>query len=519
VHHSAPNATQKLAAIAQKTGAYWASKYWLDKKAEDAKLEAKRDAKLHRYHDKKTAPFAPKAKVQEKRNKLGLTASQMTVRNDKMGAIGKAMDKQIQAMELQQQNDVKKKAFCVDEIQKTEREMDVERRAKADIEEKMDMLEARMKELAAEMKELKKEQDEQNSELGMAAHDRKKANKEYQNIVGDQQATEKLLKQALQVLQAVYKNKAKKAALIRQKYVAKADQAQVQAQLLRAATSVFGGESAVAGVDLDFSHARQEAVTSQKYETAGQRHRRGVALGLKLPKDTHAAWKVVAVPHKNPYLAALNTDTKLGYEPPPPPPTAGFAAHSNNRMSGGVTTMLQNLISDAQAMIAEAVKGEGDSLIAYEGYVGDWNEATTARQKAIVNRKLEYGRVEKDFIQAESTHKDIVEEIARLRQYDIDLYGVQGCQFMLKNFAIRYVARLEEINGLKVAKVVLTSGGGGGEDPAAATDGVEKVPAELLSKNKGSMYTSVVPKLPAKHTSAKPKAAPQTYGAYPDVRA
>merc|ERR1719265_2987494 len=167
----------------------------------------------------------------------------MTVRNDKMGSIAKAMDKQILGMKRQQENDVKKKAFCVDEIQKTERQLDEERRNKADEEEKMDLLEQRMKELEAEIKELKKEQDEQNSELGMAAHDRKKANKEYQNVVGDQQATEKLLKQALQVLEAVYKNKAKKASLIRQKFVAKADQAATSAALLRAATSVFGGES------------------------------------------------------------------------------------------------------------------------------------------------------------------------------------------------------------------------------------------------------------------------------------
>merc|ERR1719313_31435 len=136
--------------------------------------------------------------------------------------------------------------------------MDVEKRNKADEEEKMDLLEQRMKELEAEIKALKKEQDDQNSELGMAAHDRKKANKEYQNIVGDQQATEKLLKQALQVLEAVYKNKAKKASLIRQKYVAKADQARVQATLLRAATSVFGGESTVAGVDLDFKQSQKK---------------------------------------------------------------------------------------------------------------------------------------------------------------------------------------------------------------------------------------------------------------------
>lgn len=533
VQHSAPNASQKLAAIAQKTGAYWASKYWMDKKAEEAKSKAKKEVKLHKLHDKKTAPFAPKAKVEEKRNKLGLTESEMTVRNDKMGRIGKAMDKQIAAMELQQEQDVKKKAFCVAEIQNTEREMDVEKRNKADEEEKMDLLEQRMKELEAEIKALKKEQDDQNSELGMAAHDRKKANKEYQNIVGDQQATEKLLKQALQVLEAVYKNKAKKASLIRQKYVARADQARVQATLLRAATSVFGGDSSVAGVDLDFSRAQKAAVVYQKYETPGQRHMRERALGLKLPKNTHAAWKVVAVPHKKPnaYLAALRTGTKVGYEPPPPPPTTGFDAQQSNRMSGGVTTMIKNLISDAQAMIAEAVKGEGDALIAYENYVGDWDKGTTARQRAIVNRQMEHGRLEKDFLQSKETHEDIVEEIARLRQYDIDLYGVQGCQFMLQNYAVRYTARMEEINALKVAKVVLLSGGGGGasEDAvaaAAAKDYSADNDESLLSKNKGSMYTSVVPKLPAKHHDAKsrnakskavPAAVQKKYGAYPDV--
>merc|ERR1719515_463747 len=99
---------------------------------------------------------------------------------------------------------------------------------------------------------------------------------------------------------------------------------------------------------------------------------------------------------------------------------------------------------------------------------------------------MEHGRKKKDFLQSEETHADNVEEIARLRQYDIDLYGVQGCQFMLKNYAVRYVARLEEINALKVAKIVLTSGGGGGgEGQGEAADAVaaETAEAGLLSKN------------------------------------
>merc|ERR1719443_2833306 len=81
-------------------------------------------------------------------------------------------------------------------------------------------------------------------------------------------------------------------------------------------------------------------------------------------------------------------------EPASPPPP-GFKKYEKSSMSGGVTTMIQNLIDTAELMIQEAVKEETDSMTAYEEYVAGANIATKECQKAITDRRERVGKLEK----------------------------------------------------------------------------------------------------------------------------
>merc|ERR1719399_901820 len=56
---------------------------------------------------------------------------------------------------------------------------------------------------------------------------------------------------------------------------------------------------------------------------------------------------------------------------PPPPP--GFQAYEKNQASGGVMGMIQQIISDAKAMEAEAIRAEEDAQKAYEDFVKETN--------------------------------------------------------------------------------------------------------------------------------------------------
>merc|ERR1719443_2130499 len=103
----------------------------------------------------------------------------------------------------------------------------------------------------------------------------------------------------------------------------------------------------------------------------------------------------------------------------------------------------------------------------YEDFVAQANAATRERNENIVDRQTE---VEKLALQ------ETINVRNEVRQYNIDLYGVEGCQFLLKNYEVRYIEREEEINSLKEAEAIL--GAGGGDPKMAAATGKNDPSAE-----------------------------------------
>merc|ERR1719316_2397925 len=99
--------------------------------------------------------------------------------------------------------------------------------------------------------------------------------------------------------------------------------------------------------------------------------------------------------------AMLQSDAPAG-----PPPPSGFKKYAKSSMSGGVTTMIQNLIDDAEAMIKEAVKDETDSMTGYEEYNAGANKATRDREKGLTDRRARVGELEKFTFEAEERKKE-----------------------------------------------------------------------------------------------------------------
>merc|ERR1712048_1164884 len=73
-------------------------------------------------------------------------------------------------------------------------------------------------------------------------------------------------------------------------------------------------------------------------------------------------------------------------EPAGPPPPAGFEAYKKSAASGGVMSMIEQIISDAKAMEAEAIRSEEDAQKAYEDFVKDTNASIEAKSKDITNK-------------------------------------------------------------------------------------------------------------------------------------
>merc|ERR1711948_32007 len=86
-------------------------------------------------------------------------------------------------------------------------------------------------------------------------------------------------------------------------------------------------------------------------------------------------------------------------EPVGPPPPPGFEAYKKNAASGGVMSMIQQIISDAKAMEAETIRSEEDAQKAYEDFVKETNASIEAKSKEIVNKSELKAKAETDLVE------------------------------------------------------------------------------------------------------------------------
>jgi len=141
-------------------------------------------------------------------------------------------------------------------------------------------------------------------------------------------------------------------------------------------------------------------------------------------------------------------------EPAGPPPPPGFEEYKKNAASGGVMDMISQIISDAKAMEAEAIRSEEDAQKAYEDFVKETNASIEAKSKEIVNKSSEKAKAEDELVETKEAKEAVMLELEQLSNYNAELH--QSCDFVMKNFDVRQTARDEEIEALKQAKAILS---------------------------------------------------------------
>merc|ERR1719473_1401957 len=141
-------------------------------------------------------------------------------------------------------------------------------------------------------------------------------------------------------------------------------------------------------------------------------------------------------------------------EPAGPPPPPGFNEYRKSSAAGGVMGMIQQMINDAKAMEAEAIKSEEDAQKAYEDFVKDTNTSIEEKTVSITNKTEEKAQAEADKVEAETELEALMTELEQLANESADLHS--SCDFVLKNFEIRQTARDQEINALRQAKAILS---------------------------------------------------------------
>merc|ERR1712193_428892 len=203
--------------------------------------------------------------VAKKLNNPKLSNLAYRVRLDAFTKVKKAIDDMVAQLLKDKEDEIKHRDYCIDGLNENEKETAKNEHEKKNVIQKIEDLTMTIEELGKAIEALKAEIAEMQVQMKRAGEDREKENKEFQQTVADQRATQKLLAQALNVLKGFYDKKAK-------------------------------------------------AAFVQQGQPAG----------------------------------------------PAPPP--GFKAYKKNAAAGGVMGMIQQIINDAKAMEAEAVKSEEDAV-------------------------------------------------------------------------------------------------------------------------------------------------------------
>merc|ERR1712110_291944 len=117
----------------------------------------------------------------------------------------------------------------------------------------------------------------------------------------------------------------------------------------------------------------------------------------------------------------------LQQEPAGPPPP-GFKDYKKNAAAGGVMGMIQQIINDAKAMEAEAIRSEEDAQKAYEDFVKETNASIEAKSKEMINKTEEKAKAESDLTESTEAKENVLLELEQLSNYNAELH--QSCDFV-----------------------------------------------------------------------------------------
>jgi len=138
--------------------------------------------------------------------RLAAIASQ--VKLDAFTRVKKAIDDMVAQLLQEKADEIKHKDFCVEEFNSNQLQTEKKERHKEDMLAKVQDLEMTIKALTDAIAGLKGDIVEMQVQMKRAGEDREKENKDFQQTVADQRASQKLLQEALGVLKSFYDKKA-----------------------------------------------------------------------------------------------------------------------------------------------------------------------------------------------------------------------------------------------------------------------------------------------------------------------
>jgi len=133
-----------------------------------------------------------------------LAALATTVQLDAFTKVQKSIDEMVTALLKEKEDEIAHKDYCNKAIAENELQTAVQTDEKNDLEAEIGSLEAHIDTLTKDLADLKSEIAEMHVQTKRASEDRELENKEFQQTVADQRATQGILKKALDRLKVVY---------------------------------------------------------------------------------------------------------------------------------------------------------------------------------------------------------------------------------------------------------------------------------------------------------------------------
>merc|ERR1719174_3310141 len=140
---------------------------------------------------------------------------------------------------------------------------------------------------------------------------------------------------------------------------------------------------------------------------------------------------------------------KAAQEPP-----VKFNSYSKNAGASPVIGMIEQIIEDSKALESESVAAETEAQSSYETFVKDSNALIKGLSESVAAKTKASATAKEDTEQAKSDRDSAIEELESLALTEEDLHG--ECDWVMRNFAARQKARMDEMEAIGQAKAILS---------------------------------------------------------------
>jgi len=135
-------------------------------------------------------------------------------------------------------------------------------------------------------------------------------------------------------------------------------------------------------------------------------------------------------------------------------PPVQFNKYKNNAGASPVLGLIEQIIQDSKATEADAVSTEKQAQANYETFIKDSNNLISQLNDSITEKTKSIASAKMESEDSKSDHDSTVNELELLSQHKGQLHS--QCDFVLKNFAIRQRARMQEMEAIGQAKAILS---------------------------------------------------------------